>query len=155
MPPRIGHESGFQVFRVLFPSWRFFDRLGDVAELYSRYAPADVELGGWKPCLAGPPRTVQSLFLNPSGNYFLAGHTLVERLLQDLSEWNESDLDAFSESVSFKLVTNLVRYEITRNAGGMCAAPFRFQFKIALLDLKQSTAPLRDVLVSPIFTEEC
>ncbi len=51
MPRRLGHTAGdkIQLFRVLFPSWRFFDRLGDTPQLYSRTAPEGRELGDWSP----------------------------------------------------------------------------------------------------------
>src|ERR1700749_3247026 len=60
-----------QLMRAFFPSWRFFDDIGDEPQLYLR-AGVGAALGEWRPALPRPPRRWRALVLNAEGNLLLA-----------------------------------------------------------------------------------
>jgi hypothetical protein len=97
-----------QLFRVLVPSWRFFDELGDINRLYYRYGADRDRLGKWMGYSEEPKRNPGTLFLNPRGNLHLANIALL------------SDLPATSP-----LIGNLVRLKIAEVEKGR----FFYQFK--------------------------
>jgi hypothetical protein len=98
-----------KLFRVIIPSWRFFDELGDVSELFYRFGPESSKLGSWIRYSEQPKRNLGALFLNPRENLYLASLSLIS----DLPE-------------SAPLVRNLVQWKIAQTHSDK----FFFQFKI-------------------------
>jgi hypothetical protein len=72
-------------------------------------------------------RGLGELFLNAPGNLRLATQSLMERLLEELSELEEHDA-SFSVAVSYRLAERWVRAHIHRI--GRAQPGLRFQFKI-------------------------
>jgi hypothetical protein len=128
-------SRAFQLFRVLIPAWRFFDQKGDVPVLYYRTSVNGLDFSNWKNALAlRPQRNIRTLFVNGEGNAFLACHTLIEQLVDDLYE-EALPKDSFQESVSFRLVENLVRNRILiQESARPGTSELRFQFKITTPD---------------------
>jgi hypothetical protein len=131
------------LLRVFFPSWRFFDQLGHVPRLSYRMNHGrthDVEAWGeWKDCLNHPPRTIGALCLNANGNLHLAYQALVDRLVHDIQELQESSHEGQSslllESVSYQLVRNLAHKQVQEQRVISSAdknVPSSFQFKIVI-----------------------
>ena len=135
-----------QLFRVLFPSWRFFDVMGETPTLYYRVASSSEDLGEWQAALEKPelrsPYWPFNLFLNSENNFVLAGYSLVEQLVSDMEEMygeiqgetqgvTGRDSEELERSVSFQLVDNLVRFQIRQNLQPTpTEAKLVYQFKV-------------------------
>jgi hypothetical protein len=140
---------GWMLVRALFPSWRFFEELGQVPML--RYRVSDGEQGGWsewKAALPPVPRGLGSLFLNARGNLRMASNSLVEQLVSDLAEVDDTDegLRRFEASVSYELVTRLVRARIRALEPDAHAG--RFQFKVVVATPGAAEGTGEEILVS-------
>ena len=95
-----------QLFRVLLPSWKFFDGTVDAPVLWYRLSDDGVQFGDW--ILSVPKagkRSWNKLFLNSHENYLFAAHALLEYLKNDLN-------DQADPSVSLELVKNLVEFQM-------------------------------------------
>ena len=114
----------WKLFRVFFPSWRFFQELGSVPVL--RFKILENPGGEWIRCLEPAPRGWGSLFLNAKDNLRMAANSLVEQLIDDMSELQ--DEDEVESSVSYELVTRLVRFRIRE--ARLAQAGQSFQFKV-------------------------
>lgn len=110
------------LFRVFLPSWKFFDEVGSAPELYYQME------GPWQPVLIRPANKLRNLFLHPEGNFFHAGHSLLERLLREVNEAEPSDLES---SPSYQLVENLVRFQIRQADPTLVGRQFRFKIAIS------------------------
>ena len=116
-----------KLFRSLIPSWRFFDQRGEAVILEYRMSLPLGEFTPWKNAL--DERAPRNLILNARGNYLLACHTLLQQLIDDLDEWDENRMEEFQESVSFRLVVNLVKERIAKQEPSP-HPDFRFQFRV-------------------------
>jgi hypothetical protein len=114
--------------RALFPSWRFFEDLDWVPRLWVRVLPANDFQEPWKECFAPESRGAASLFLNARGNLRMAAHSLVERFVAEIGESTDEDMSRIEASVSYELVTRLVRYRLKEM--GETQPGKKFQFKI-------------------------
>jgi hypothetical protein len=115
------------LFRVLLPSWRFFEDIAPTPRLWCRVATHGDEFGPWRELLQGPTRHAVALLLNPTGNLHLACHAALEQLQ---SELEEAPSDArVGDLIGYGLVANIVAYELRAAQG---AGPHvRFQFRLA------------------------
>jgi hypothetical protein len=86
-------------WRILVPSWRFFDRVGIHPQLFVRTQ------GDWVLAVTQPRLRWYSLFFNPQYNYYHACNNLLERLILELVE----NVDNIETLVSYQLVKNLAR----------------------------------------------
>jgi hypothetical protein len=101
-------EKVLKLFRVVIPSWRFFDELGDVSRLHYRFGSESSKLGPWILYSEKPARNLGTLFLNPRGNLYLANIGLISGLPE-----------------TEELIENLVQWEVVQARPGK----FFFQFK--------------------------
>lgn len=113
-----------RLLRVLFPSWRFFDSLSVVPVLSYRLRGANHPGDAWHAVLSSHRRTAGEWFWNPTGNWLLACHGAVERLVDDVNELPVDGLATLRESVSYRVVEGLVRQ-------ASCDPLAEFQFKIS------------------------
>jgi hypothetical protein len=102
-------EKLSKLLRVLIPSWRFFDELGEVSRLYYRFGSGRSHLGPWILYGKKSSRTWGHLLFNAEENLYLANI----RLIAELPE-------------TYPLVQNLVRWEIRQTHSDQ----FYFQFKV-------------------------
>lgn len=122
----VGHPL-VALVRVLFPSWRFFDDVQVAPLLLVRVAQGDAPFGTWQRLLVPPPRPwPRSLLWNPDGNLHLAEHVLLERLLTEVADLDESRSESVDELVAYELVVNLVRAKVAAER----RPAQRFQFKL-------------------------
>jgi len=125
--------ASLHLFRVLFPSWRFFDEVDLAPVLWVRISNnADAfgseAFGEWTECLRKTgARTWTGLFLNGRENALHACHSLLKQFVLNLEEG-----DAES-SVSLELVENLVLTSLI-NLKMIPADPKAsyFQFKLCI-----------------------
>ncbi|MEP7380176.1 MAG: hypothetical protein ABI910_00745 [Gemmatimonadota bacterium] len=140
----VGHPL-LEIVRVLFPSWRFFDDVQTSPALLVRVAPGGEAFGAWRMLLVPTHRSWTTIVWNPAGNLRLAEHALLDRLLADVAEWEDTTVPGPESFVSYELVLNLVRG--TLSADGAVGDASRFQFK--LVDAAEdSEAPDADLLIS-------
>jgi len=144
----ITHRS-LQLFRVLFPSWRFFDGPIEQPVLFYRVAAGGGEWSAWQVALRRPPRKWHSLFLNGEGNLFLACYTLLDQLEDDLGKMDVPDGEAFERSASFQLTRNLVCF-LLRERGEMRNG-CRYQFKVSRMLADGSPPCFEEILLSPAY----
>lgn len=130
-------------FRVFLPSWRFFDRLGRVPEVFFRGKSLDSESKKWKPLLVKPRRKFYNLFFNPRGNLYLAQMTLIEKVLDD-SQNRSQNLET---TVSFKLLKNLVCEKVIEDS----LEHTHYDFKIIAKEFGNSNQEI-EVFVTPEYS---
>jgi hypothetical protein len=80
------------LFRLLFPSWAFFDRAGDPPVLEMRAFSSNTPAEEWQPVVQAPPRRWWHLLFNPHGTLALAEQTLVERWHAELEDGAETEV---------------------------------------------------------------
>ncbi len=115
--PRVDvHHPLMTLFRVLVPSWRFFDSVSSHPTLLVRIAETgpepepDQAFGPWRRLLPLPRHAWWHVVWNPAGNLSFACHSVLGRLRSDLDERDEDDATPAAELVSYQLVLNLVRW---------------------------------------------
>lgn len=118
--------NGWSALRVLFPSWRFFEDVGSALSLEHRYQLANGEISEWSCVLTRPSPRWYSFIFNPAGNLFLAEQSLLQRLEEEIGSSDPTRSEELEHTVSFQLVTRLVRFTL-RERGIECS---RFQFRI-------------------------
>jgi len=115
------------LFRVLLPSWRFFEDIAPAPRLWCRVARRGEDFGGWRELLSAPTRGAGALLLNPAGNLHLACHAALEQFQSEL-EAAPPDMPV-GELIGYGLIANMVAYELkTAEPAG---PELRFQFRLA------------------------
>ncbi len=119
------------LFRVLFPSWRFFEEFGSLPALsYRIKTKPSQDFGPWMSAIPSPKRPWHSLFLNPEGNLFLAFHSLLEQCTDDLEEFDGKELNSFTQTTSYLLVKNLTEHQIKNHHKETLSSETRYQFRL-------------------------
>ena len=117
-----------QLFRVLLPSWKFFDGLVDAPVLYHRVSQDGVNFGEWSQTIPkAQKRRFKNLLLNSNENYLFAAHALLEYFKNDLQEKSDSQ-------VSLELIKNLVLYRL-KELDQISEVSF-FQIRLISLDVE-------------------
>ena len=124
------------LLQIFIPSWRFFDKPGDQAELFYQIAE-----GPWQAAIRETSSGWRQFLLNSEGNLEHAGQNLANRLLLEL---RNCDGETVEDITSFKLVVNLIRYQIRKYEPASAGRNFRFK-----LSLAQSTQT--DLLISAAY----
>jgi hypothetical protein len=134
------------LFRVLFPTWRFFEDVGVVPQLWHRYI-GDQSPEEWQLTLPPLKRNYFMLFFNPWGNVTLAYGSLLESLLTDINDLPSADSESVATLTSYKLVRRLVEFKITE--GNNNVAGLKYQFRV---DTRQpGTNIAQTVLISSLY----
>ncbi len=107
---------GIFLLRAFFPSWKFFDELGEVPALEFRFAIRGVELGPWISAADRPRSRIHQLLYHAEGNLYLANQSLLKHLLADLAELQEGGQvggqTEVQSLVSYDLVQRWVRQRV-------------------------------------------
>jgi hypothetical protein len=103
-------------WRILIPTWRFFDVVQPEARIMVREAN-----GEWHQIHSRPKFPWYSLFFNPDGSYYHAVNNLLERLVAEsrVADQNITTL------VSYQLVEDLVRDYFSRSGSGAIRVEFK------------------------------
>lgn len=135
------------IFRIFFPSWKFFDDSGVMYAITYRTCAKmeEMESTHWVACPPKLERSWYQLLVNPKGNIALACDSVVQHLSASVNEVIDNDSHVqLSNSVSYKVAQNMVLY-FCRQTGD----EHRFyQFK--LTEHSRDTADT-DVMISPIY----
>ena len=116
--------QNFSLFRILIPSWRFFEDAGDVPEVFYQVIEA-THTSEWQALLARPRMTLTNLFLNSRTHIYLAAYGSVERLILEINE-AKTPFDC-TQSAAYKILEHLVREKVTLIPH---SKDFQFRFKI-------------------------
>lgn len=136
------------LFKSMFPSWKFFDESVDTPVLLYRLKKGE-HFGEWTICFPHPPKKWFHLFVNPKGNFYLAYHSHIQQLLGELDSCLDKDISTFHQQVSYKMTENFVRYELQTNAGVPSGSPFEFKISSILLMNDNHFEVKEDILLSP------
>lgn len=137
LPSRRLKVGSATLTRLLIPSWRFYEEVGEVPELLYREGPNPQSLGPWKRCLHPPTR---GFVLNSRENLYLAARGAVGQLVSELSDWEIGESEDLADTVAYRLVANLVRAHIPAQQGF-------FQFRVRP---QLSGKPRQDFLMSGV-----
>ncbi len=143
LKPRYIPGKAIYLFRVFFPSWRFYEDICEMPMLYYRSVEPE---GEWKEAWQKPKRSWKTLFVNPEVNYLFACQSLLNQVENDVNELGEAEHTEFARSVSYRLLQNLVLYQMRMQREGSFK---RYQFK--LMAANQGVEQLDDVLISPVY----
>lgn len=119
--------EGWAFFRVLVPSWRFFEDVGHSLLLEYRSGEPN-HMGEWQNALERPAPRWYSFLFNPSGNLFLAEQSLLQRFEGDIGNLDPARTHEFEHATSFLLVKQLVRVRLQQEGR---AAGTRYQFRVS------------------------
>lgn len=115
-----------QRLRVLFPSWRFFEELGEVPALQVRVGASPEALGPWRAALPPVPRRPWALLENADANLALAAGSLLQHLAADLGELPDDAPGGIAGLVSYQLTDHLAASQVAR----LDAAARAYQFRV-------------------------
>jgi len=128
-------------FKILFPSWLFFDRVGALPRLSWRPHDLGQNQGPWIPLGQTRPPLWRELFYNPERNQLHAIDTLLQRFLTELSHASESQTG--TDSVTFHLIEAYVRFCVREQS----AAEMNFQVRISVMESQDQGIRESDVLI--------
>ncbi len=130
-PPSLSHQ-GFKLFRVLFPSWRFFESITPIPKISYRINKTGLIYSPWQELnLFSEKRRPFNLFYNPSENLRITYQGQIEQLLNDIAT-THSCSEAFIQNLTaYKIVLAFIR----RRLSEIHPTGFKeFQFKIGALE---------------------
>ncbi len=147
-----------QALRAFFPSWKFFDELGDVPVLLHRVGQDPSAMGPWQPSLPKLRRRAGSLLVNAEGNLWLAYGSVVQQLVIELDELPEADASgsdaAITERTTYQITRELVAFRIRELEAEL---PPYYQFKVVTMPVgagvgaAAAASPAEDLLISPVY----
>lgn len=117
----------WELIRVLFPRWNFFDRLGFRLELEVKTA------GGrdWQPLPFVATRTFGGLFVNPTVTRMHAERTLLETFVEDVQKlvdpYGQVDSTRLQKLTTFKMVRSLVASRLAPASASSSADQIQFR----------------------------
>jgi hypothetical protein len=133
-----------QLLRAFFPSWRFFEDVGDALTLEMRVGPDEATLGPWQPAWSRPRRRARMLLVASEVNLLLACGSLLQQLHAELAEVDPAHPERLTTTVPYRLVRDLVRHRL--RAVGTAPGSW-YQWK---LHAKPPDGPGEDVLIAPV-----
>ena len=112
------------LLRVLFPSWKFFDRVEESFQLHYRFGADAESMDEWIPFSFLHERSWISLFYNPEGNLKHILATELERFLKEVQETPSENPEKIQSGISYRLLCDWIEYLLPRDFHGF------YQFKI-------------------------
>lgn len=142
-------KQEMKLFRILFPSWRFFEGLTPIPKIFYRVSPNNKNYGEWLPLIIqnNPQRSIQNLFHNAQENLQLTYQAQIEQVVNDIAELpSDSELDLTSLT-SYKIVYAYIKEQILLRHTGQY-----FQFKIGALEFHSHQPP---VWTETLYSNDC
>jgi hypothetical protein len=137
------------LFRCLFPSWKFYEDICYLPVLYFRQSTDKENFGNWEEVIPKIDRKWKNIFVNAEGNLIHAYNTLLLQLENDKEEVIEGEDENFVNSVSYRLVRNLVELKLKSSYSNSKY----FQFKVTS-QMQGDRDDFEDTLVSIIHEVE-
>ena len=140
MNKKIINSPLLNFFKMIFPSWKFFDESADTPVLLYR----DLRSETWIILFPPPKTSWKQILFNPKGNLYLAMHSHIQQVLDDLNHLDPKELEHFQDHISYKITNNFV---------STISSVKEYQFKISSIRLDQFNnnhfEVLEDILISP------
>jgi hypothetical protein len=124
---RVELKQGAGWWRVLLPSWRFFEAPDLHFTLEVRTWDAAGATGALHTLPPRTERSLTSLFYAPEANLALAGHDLVETLVSELAERGAIAFEAAEQLSAYKRVQHMARFFLREQV----ASAVRYQLKLS------------------------
>jgi hypothetical protein len=121
------------LFRLLFPSWAFFDAVTDVPRLELRVRSADELKGTWVAVLRAPSRGGRHVLFNPEGNEQLALQAVVDRFAAECET-------GIADAVSLALVEQIAAQAVRRLASDQ-PLPLQWQWRVVAVSNAGAPGP--------------
>jgi|GEM_PF-2332717 len=137
------------LFRLFFPSWKFFDESSYLYYLKYRFAceNEDISQIEWQLCPPKLNRNFMQIVLNPDGNIALACESTLQHFYSDLYESQSSNNSiVLVELTSYKNLQNLVEFYADKFDKDFCY----YQFKIAIMNGIEE----EDIMVSKVHSRD-
>lgn len=133
------------LFRAFFPSWKFFDEVGDYPTLWYRTTLDETVDSEWQAAFPSKNISLSSFLFHPEGNLLWALRSLTHHLTHDLEKTSE-------DLTSYQLVRRAVENQIRRSDSKNFGSPeVRFQFKITTSSSPKNLASDEELLRSPFY----
>lgn len=124
------------VFKIFFPSWKFFDQLGSSPQLLFRIkSTVDDQFDEWKNLTTPLPRRLSLFFINADGNLKMACDNHLHRTMIQVSQLN-LDAEIVEASVDYHIIKNMVEFHLKEVLKP--SAPMLYQFKINIVNRSSS-----------------
>lgn len=143
----------FDIFKIFFPSWAFFDESGINIFLKYRIAdsPQNINNNNWVSISNNIKRNVFRLIYNPQVNLQLAINSNLELLIDSINNDNNhnKNIENIKDNIYYKITKNYVKYYIfNKHTLNEDKSEIKaFQFKISIKNELEDD----DVIISEIF----
>ena len=115
-----------QLFRSLFPYWKFFDRLGGVPRVDFRYSYQE-NLSEWHPLHPPQKLKIQNLFINEKINLI---HWEQSLILQFMEEGQKLKKNQLANHETYIWIKNRISFQLSKTKFDW------FQFRIKILSFE-------------------
>jgi len=146
-------------FRLLFPSWKFFNCVGEIPQLLVREQD---RYGAWsdrQPLCQPRKRQWFHFWINSEYNDFLARGSVLQRFCEQVEEYSENtddrsvDLRTFS---TYRMLQRFVELVISRRTqvnalSSNCGLAIAFQFKVVVHRFSRNDRRVEDFAISRIY----
>lgn len=103
--PYVIQSRHLRMFRVLFPSWRFFESVTPTAKVYYRTSTLGEVFSNWQELqFHSPTRSLTHLWHNPDENLRLNYCVQLEQLINDLATLDPEGPLSFTDWPSYRIV---------------------------------------------------
>lgn len=141
------HNRAWKLSRALFPSWRFFEAPRPIPVVWFRYLETEAEEStDWILCAAFLKRPKSRLFINTAANVRMSIHSLVEQFLTDISDEFSGDIELIEKSVSYSLVSRMIRLYLIENSHKNPGKAFQFKISTGVPGIRETQG--EDVFIS-------
>ena len=133
--------ASIKVFRVLFPSWKFFESLTPIPKIYYRYSSDQKKFTDWLPLKqsiaisASLSKRLAKIFHYPEGNLSTFTQGQIEQFLNDVSQSKVENGGELESLVSYKIVNFWIRSCILERHKNNLKI---YQYKIGVLEFKSN-----------------
>lgn len=133
-----------QFWRGFFPSWRFFDKYGQVPRLFYQEASEEssLEQAPWCELLPQGQLSTLSLVYNPEHNLKLFIDTLLRQLLLELQSVETTQVSSITQTTSYQVLRKTVEQKLTESSARQF---YRFKVSVGLPGFAE---PAGEVLIA-------
>jgi hypothetical protein len=146
LKPRVAVKNKWmQLFRFLFPSWRFFEDIGHVPSLEIRFGLTDKTLSIWHVYPSEFAMNFLSFLYNPKGTLSLAFRSHLAQLINEIHEvQNPEEVEGMS---SYLMVYQFALQECRERKDRF----FQIRLLASIPEFKGQRGRSEVVLISPVY----
>lgn len=149
MKPRSISNKYVHFLRAFVPSWKFFEDIGPVPQLFFRIKTGPDQFGPWQNSIGPWSRHWWHFFINPKTNELLAAQSLFQHAATAAQEALErGEPESLAANTAYQLLQGWAR-RCAKEAYPSLALPAQFQFKLCAMDPLNPDISFGDILISP------